>query len=769
MATRVAPVASVELHEPGQRYQVKYDGFARADLVADLLATGRARSNYVDWQGEPAMGEAARHSAAMAVDRGRLNAVICRPFLDLSQEIGLGHFRPLTGRWEALKGLGLPNEVKLYQSDGTPDQATAIESRFELPHNPVFCVSLYRAEPAPEHDWTAYPPRTEIHFGIADRENWALVLPYAGSMFLMYNDPDDGWRRVSETERSVRIPTLEGFAAGQRLLLWVACLRDRIVLSTDGFADDIWLYEQPGTRLRIPGGRMWLKHVGGQWMFSMFAIRMAAAEIDSAPINAGYESTDSRGELILQLQRRPVVDNDGNVLAEATAIDTTESRTDLTATQRAWQATIEPYAYTQEGVGTDPDTGEPVDFATHVSPELYTVQIGQYAEVVDNGAGSVEEIADEVIALTSDHPDALRTVACDLELDNQLGQRSGLEEHRRVDVSVGWEMSDESALTSPVLSGYVIEPPPMVAEGGESELKLTVLDPTVRLRDEKSDGRCPAFDGWAVKDVFHWVLDRCGLARSEQDLEDTGTVLSAGQPERPLWYAEPGRPWLELLQEVARFDYNAGLFFDEAGRFVKACRHCRNKRTPENVTRHDGTAEGACPSEVDWELYTRGAAATDPDGPGEILRIARSRRTLSAREFANYVVVSGLGADGQPVAAVAYDAASLYDPGSDRYVGWRKMHVEALESYTSQELVNRLCQDRFAELSQRPEHIRVITPLLPEVHIGQVVAVKGGETVGASEQKYRVTAVRHRIDRRRRDAGAGVTMVTARWLAAMGQ
>ncbi|MEA3247351.1 MAG: hypothetical protein U9Q74_14450, partial [Gemmatimonadota bacterium] len=375
------------------------------------------------------------------------------------------------------------------------------------------------------------------------------------------------------------------------------------------------------------------------------------------------------------------------------------------------------------------------------------------------------EIGTDVQRVESDHPDGLRTAVCEIDLDNQLGDYTQIDEHRRVNVKLGWEMSHEQVLVEPTVSGYVIEPPPLTEEGGDSELSLAVFDPMIRLRDEKSDGRCPVFDGWAVRDVFEWVLDRCGLSRSEQDLEDTGTVLSAGQPESPLWYAEPGRSWLELLEEVARFDYNAGIYFDETGTFVKACRHCRVKRTAADVTEHDGSADGACPTAVDWELYTRGSAATDPAAPGEILRVRRPRKTLSAaREFANYVVISGLGENGLPVAAVASDPASMYDPESDRYVGWRKMHVEVLESYVSQELVNRLCQDRFAELSRRPEHIEIMTPLMPEVKIGHVIEVKGGESVGASDQTYRVSAVRHWLDRSRRDSDAAVTRITARWL-----
>ncbi|MFW5868337.1 MAG: hypothetical protein ACOCX2_11005 [Armatimonadota bacterium] len=766
MATRVAPVAQVNLKDPGQRFQVKHDGFAQADLVAAMLENGRAISNYVDWQGQPATGAAARHSAARVVGRGSLNAVIARPFLDLSQEIGLGHFDQIGGTWQALKGIGLPGEVKLYQSDGQANLATGLQSRFDLPNNPVICLSLYRAEPGPDHDWAAAPPRTEVHFGIAARENWALVLPYAGPLYLMYNDPVEGWRRVSETERSITVPTLEGFGAGQRMLLWIACIRDRIVMSTDGFAEDVWIYEQPGRTLRIPGGPIRIEHTGGQWMVSMFGVRMPTAQIDSAGIEAGYDSVQSTGELILQTQRHPVVDNDENVLAEVSGEDTTLSRTDLTPTQRAWRATIAPHVHTQTGVGTDPETGAPVDFTTCVSPELYTVQIGQYAEVQDNGEPASSEVASDVIALESDHPDRERAVLCELEMDNQGGAYTEIEEHRRVDVRLGWEMSDASVETAAAMSGYIVEPPPMTAAGGESELALTLLDPTIRLRDEKADGRCPVFDGWAVIDVFRWVLDRCGFDRSEQVLEDTGTVLSAGQPEKPLWRPEPGKSWLEFLREVAAYDSGAAVFFDEQGRVVKACPHCRTARSAADVAQHDGSTTGACPSTVDWQLYTRGGEAVDPQAEGEVLQIRRPRRSLSAaRDFANFVVVTGCGEDAESVVATAYDSASLYDPSSDRYVGWRKMHVEALERYISQETVERLCADRFAELSRRPEHIDVFTPLLPEMRIGNVVEVSGGESVGAEGRLYRVTAVRHRLDRRRDDAGGAVTRITARWLA----
>ncbi len=761
MSTRVTPIAQVELLAAGQRYQVRYDGFGRADLVAELLSHGEAVSNFVDWRGETAWGSAARYPAAMVVARDDLNCVIARPFLDTSQAIGLGHFTQQSGTWSALTGIGLPNEVKLYQSDGAPNKQTGAISNFDLPTNPVFCVSLYRAEPSPDHDWAAHPPYTEIHFGIGDQDTWALVLPYAGSMFLMHHGAD-GWRRVTESERSVHVPTLEGFASGQRLLLWVAVIRGRIVVSTDGFVEDMWVYEVPGKTLQVPKGRIGLQHNAGQWMFSFLPITMPTAEIESAPIECGYATDDSEGELFLGIRHGAVVDDYQNTLKQAVAEDITDERSDLTDTQRAWRATIEPYVHEESAVGVDPESGEPVDFRTCVSPQLYAVQMGQYADVMDNGEGQTTEVSTDVISVEGDHPEDAQAVAYDVGLDNQLGQYSDLAEYTRAQVSIGWQMSDDSTQVAQALSGYVVEPPPSVLAGGKGQLELSLLDPTIRLRDEKVDGRSPVFDGWPVQDVFRWVLDRCGLDRSEQFLEDTGVCLSLGQPERPLWLPEVGRSWFDFLEAVAKFDFNAGIFFDEHGIFVKACRYCRQHRTGADAMEHDGGADGACSTLVDWELYTRGASAPDPDDAGEILRIARPRRTLSSMDFANYVAVCGIGADGRPVQAVSYDPASLYDPASDRYVGWRKMHVEALESYTSQDLVNRLCQERYAELSKRPEHVSIVTPLLPEMRIGHVVIVHGGETVGAAGQKYRITSVRHTVRKGR--PSTATTAITARWL-----
>ncbi len=759
MAQRVYPIAKVELHEPGRQYRATYDGFGQHDVLADLIHNGRVTVQSTDLG---ALGRAGLQvPSAMLVDHPKVNAVLARPFLDTSQAIGLGHFTTEGGAWVALPNHGLEGEVQLFQYDGTANETTGAISNFTLPTNPVFALSLYRTDPPPDHDWSQAPPHTEIHFGVAETDEWALCLPYGAPMFVMRRQ-GGVWYKAADSEKSVKVPTLEGFSAGQRLLLWLALWRGKIVISTDAFAQDIWVYEVPGWELRVRCGKISVLHNAGQFMFSFFPITMPAAVLDSEPIETGYATQNSTGELGLNYRQLAVVNDSGIPLREVQVTDTTDTREDLTTTQRAWQAAIEPYLHAQEAVGIDPETDQAVDFQTMVSPQLFSVGIGQYPQVDELGTLQKADIAGHVEATEGDHSDRLRGVRYRLALDNQLGQYADLEEYRRVNVQLGWKMSDDSNQLTSTISGYLVAPPPTVFGGGDTELKATVLDGIVRLRDEKCDGRAPIFDNWAVTDAFHWVLDRCGIPRSQQSLEDTGMRLSMGEPEEPLWAVEAGRSWLELLEEVARYDHGAAIFFDAEGNFVKACPHCRQARTAANVTQHDGTVTGACGSTVSWYLYTRAAAAPDPAEPGEILALRKPRLSLSARDYVNYVAVCGLGKDGRPVRSVVYDPASLYDPNSDQFVGWRKMEVQALPNYTTQAEVNRLAQEIFAERSRRPEFIHVLTPLEPRMTIGQVLAVRGAEQVGAGGQLYRIVALHHKVQRQ--PDRLAVTSIKARWL-----
>ncbi|MEN6641978.1 MAG: hypothetical protein ABFE08_05990 [Armatimonadia bacterium] len=760
--SRSYPIARVRVYEAGQEAYARYDGFGRYDVAGDLFAEQAVRVSEVDpaelgiWSGQ---GYRAPMPAAMHVRAGGLNTVMCRPFLDTTQAIGLGHFAPVAGTWRGLKGLGLGQEVKLYQSDGTSNRVTGMESRFALPHNPLFALSLYRAEPGPEHDW-GQPPYTEIHFGIGEQDEWALVIPYGAPMFVMRRRGGQ-WTRVHDKEKAVRWPTLEGVAKGQRLFLWIGALRGRLAISTDGFADDVWVCETPEP-LSIKSSKVTLWHNAGQWAFSFLPIKMTPAKVYGPVIETGYPSVASKGEVTLEGRMIPVVDDAGAMLSAPLLLDDSLAREGLTETQRSWQVQMAPHRHIEEGVGVDPDTGQAVDFETWVSPEWLATQVAQEAEVAKCAAPVYHDLSTDAIAVHGEHAQDKATARYQVALDNQRGQHAELREYRRASVAVGWKMSDGTEALVEVIDGQVVEPPVVAMPGGTSETRISILDPMLRLRDEKADGRTPVFDGWPVVKVIRWVLARCGVPVTEQDLEDTGTVLSSGTVEQPVWQVEPGRSWVEFLQEVARFDYNAAIWFDEVGAFRKTCRYCRQKRTAAEVTRHDGTLEGACDNTVRWEMYTRGKVAPNPQAAGEVLDLRRTRKSLAPEEYANYVVVSGMDEAGRPVKAVTFDAASLYDAASEQYVGWRKMEVVTLPGRSSQEAVNRIAAERLAELSARPEHVRMVTPLLPEARVGQVLRISGGEKMGVNGQCYRIEAVRHQVERRQDEVAT--TVVEAKWL-----
>ena len=741
---------------------MRYDGFGQYDVAGEVMQNAETLVSPVDpaalglWEG---MGYPALLPSALHVPAEGVNSVICRPFADTSQSIGLGHFDTVGGRWEALRGLGLNQEVKLYQSDGTSNMTTGLVSRFTLPHNPIFAVSLYRAEPGPDHDWSQ-PPYTEIHFGVHGNDEWAILLPYTQSLEVLRRT-QAGWRVVPSRRTSAPLGLTEGHARGQRLVLWVAVLRHRLALSTDGFERHVWTYEDSEPAV-VKSGKLTVWHNAGQWVMSLLPAKMAPAVVYSPPIETGFPTRRSSGQVLVEGRMMPVLDDDLQVLSTPLVIDDSGTRAGLSETQRSWKVQINPFRYRQEAVGVDPDTEETVDFETWLSPEWLATQVVQAAELSAGEEPVYRDLSADALAVEGEHAADKMTAKYRVALDNQQGQHSTLQENRRTSLALGWRMSDGTETLAGIVDGHLAEPPMRMAAGGMSEAVINVLDPMLRLRDEKADGRTPVFDGWLVREVFEWVLGRCGVPESEQDLEDTGTVLSTGTVEEPAWQVEPGRSWAEFLEQVAEFDYGAAIYFDEVGAFRKTCGHCRQKRTAANVTTHDGTLTGACDNQVRWELYTRAQAAPQSQAPGEVLDLRRTRRSLAPEEYANYVVVCGVDEDGRPVRATAFDAASLYDPQSERYVGWRKMDVTTAPGYMTPAEVNRLALDRLQELGTRPEHVTVVTPLLPEVRIGQVMRIHGGETVGVAGELYRVQAVRHEV--RRRPHEVAVTTLEGRWL-----
>lgn len=754
MAERRQPVARVRLHEPGRRYLQRYDGFGYHAGVAEAWRGGALSCNAVVESGYLSGAGVVGQSpspAAFVPASDDLDLMVCRPFLDASQPIGLAHFEVSGGQWRGLPGLGIGSEVRLYQYDGRASTPTGAVSRFTLPRNPVVCVSLHRWAPSATHPWAETPPCTELQLGVGGGSEWSLVLPYGGPA-IVQRRVDGVWERVANAGRTTRLSSLEGTAPGSRVFVWIAVWNGKLVISTDGFADDLWVCPTGAGQVEVSAGRLGLWHNAGQWAFSVIPVGMVTATVDSAPIDAGYDTEACSGEVFVSSRGLSLVTDPPGAAGTVAVRDSTLERTDLTEQQRAWAAVLVPAVHEC----TNPP------FVTCTSPELYSVQIGQYPEVVDTGLQAWREISDDVMALETDASAGAVAAVAQLWMDNTLGQYAALAEYQECSLQAGWVLHDGRAEYAPSMHGYLVEPEQAIDGSPSGHVEARVVDALTRLRDEKCDGRSPVFDGWSVSDAVRWVLGRCSVPTEGMAIEDTGVLLSQGDPRRPVWEVEPGRPWCDFLSEIAEFDHLGELFCDANGVTHKACRFCRQARTSETVLQHDGRLEGPCGDVPIWDLYTRAQESDGVQISGAVVSVERPRRSLSASGFANHVTVCGMAPDGTPVRSVAWDPGSIGDVASDVYVGWRKMAVRALETYTTEAEANRLAQGLLRDRVWRPEFIRVDVPLEPAIAVGDVARIHGGERVGVAGRYYRITGVHHSVGRDR--GGAAVTRVSGQWL-----
>lgn len=758
MGERVRAMAEVKVADAGRRYVRKYDGFGRYDLIADLW---KQAAHTQPWQPCDFSVSYSEHNGRwepglILIDEPGINGVMCTPRIDTSLAVGSNYFTFDSDKWNEL-GAWWPGERRLFSYDGTENRTSWAESKFHLPPNPVLCLSFYRAGPNTDQDFAANPPYTAIEFG----REYALVFPYDGPPLVQWWNPDTG-RYEALKSKGKRIPWSAvkddgGHRKGERSWVWIAALRGHILISSNRFFIDPMVVQVPPHAVWAPNvapGRIRISNVGGQWWFAFHPVSMQAAYAQSPWMDAGYPLRDNTEPLRQRIRHSPVIGymydspEASYAAKEVTLIDVSSQTPGIGQTQYVWRASFEPQTWysTEEGPTTDSDArlGDGSLFRTCNSPVLYAALLHQKADIEDRGALNETDVTDDCMLVSGRH-DARRAGIYRLRLDNQAGRHTDLGAYRRVCVSLGWRKTnpDENDVTRK-FTGYIVEPS-QANIAGKNRVEVSLVDGVVMLRDQKCDGRWPVFDGWLISEVFDWVLRRCGIPPEKQDLEELNTTLSEGPPERPLWRVERGRDAWSFLQEVAEFDYNAVVWFDADGTFKKTCRFCRNKRTPDDYTLHDGVTEGGCPLTVDQVFYTRGDKAPDPSEAGEILSIDRPSITLSSRHFANYVAVLGLREDGAPVAAYAADWSSIYDKNADNYVGWPKMQVRALEDYATQQIVNRIAYEKLKELSSRPEYIVIVTPLSEKLNIGGVIQIKGAEDLGVDGRKYRITSIRHEV------------------------
>ncbi|MGD8238886.1 MAG: hypothetical protein PVH68_10055, partial [Armatimonadota bacterium] len=677
------------------------------------------------------------------------------------------------------------------------------ESRFALPRNPIFCVALARGEPHGDHQTDAY---VAIEFGCTATTGYALVLPFREPAYLAqyhtqeqveYYEDERGtmpvtvtsnvWLKLPESEQSIRLPSAEGYARGERAFVWIGVIGGKLVTSCDGFNTDVNVWgPESGDSVWVHEGGLRVEGRGCEFSFSYFPCRMFGARVLGAEVPAGYATQLATGEIgELELpsaaqwrlhteQGDPIDDNEnGDPLVSVEDVPPESGGT----WTRQWDLNLRPRRSTSSFI----DRGG-------LSRELHHWRSAQVSQVVHGQRAKCSEAAlpsdaslteDDLAALRGEYDNGREAGRFHLGVDNALGAQTALGSRRLCELSVGWRVlvdGQEQGSLSQVFGGYSLEPVMGTRSAAGTHMAVPLGNDMLRLAEMKADGRVPAFDGWTVWGAIRWILGRCGIPDEKMDLEDLGTVLPVKAREH-LWKPEKGRLWLDVLADLCEYDFNAALWFDEGGTAVKGCRYCRSKRTngdpalDSHVQKHRHWNDTGCqavdatrgPGGVYREYYTRGTAAGDPESTyGEILEFDRRWEELPGHRFATWVEVGGKDVRGRPVTVVANCEKAVRDPSDPRFTGGWHIHAPPLnvDHVVTEAEAARIARWKLWELSQRPEYVTVRTPLDDGIRKGHVFQIKGAEDADLDEAKFRVTGVIYDLQRRPRGVAVDAKLGT---------
>lgn len=665
-----------------------------------------------------------------------------------------------------------------------------------------------------------------------------LVMPFGTPPQLWWrHDTHTGneWEPMLGRPQGLRWGSLggapRGMANAESATIWIACLRSGVAVSTDRFREDLFYQRFPiiesgqdvgkmwagqfvdGWTPDVPAGFVRIGNNAGFWGCSF--IPLLAGDGDDATLygplhEVGYEDPGFLAEeKILQARTRrktqpSAVASDAYVQVEDVS-GTPNARRALTdaTKQREWRATFVEtqwsHTFTRAGQQVPmqrySDTGS-ATFTCHVSPELYAVSMAELPTVEGSGSVGDVEVGTLMALGYSAGPDT-SVAEAQCVLDNRLAEHREMriQGAREATVELGYELSDDTTEYTQVLTGIISDP-----QAVEDPLSIpTVLphcpDFGALLSRNAADGTLPTFDGWPVWRVLQFILRRAGFADAEmgividasdhysvdmsdvtKGIEDTGTYLSMGPPERPIWQVARGRALYEFIRGVARFDNLAGFWFHPDGTFTKGCRYCRRRRdgSDPNGThhpqRHQGPNSTGCQAYdvvragnaqgVDIELYSTPAELISSGvtllGP-EILSMSVQNMRHDGRRFANRIEVtttdrtspnrSSDGASPDPISSVVEDLASIEDPLAANYAHGEIFKVILDETLVSQGQANALALDELAQLSHTQEYIELELPLNPGIAKGSVFRTRTGDDIplDVNNHVYRTQYVEHEL------------------------
>ena len=191
------------------------------------------------------------------------------------------------------------------------------------------------------------------------------------------------------------------------------------------------------------------------------------------------------------------------------------------------------------------------------------------------------------------------------------------------------------------------------------------------LEDDKCDGMMPDYADMKVVDAVRDVLLRHGIPAAH-----LGTLYDSGWkvPSKHIWTEDDkqreeeagyrpaeGTSFVEILEQLRKYEYRVMFFFDAAGRF-------------------------------NWMQYPATSAAVAfpaKYGDDQFHAMRKVQRAGGQRMQANYVRITGKDRlTGEPLVGVKEDRASITDPAAANFLGRRKPVFDVDETLNEQRFVD---------------------------------------------------------------------------------
>ncbi len=788
---RKAAASQVLLGNAGLSYEPTTDGFGGPFVrVSDVLAEGKALASVLP-AGTGVNQQYVRPAYELVAVDDRHDAVTLPVLLDINTAIEAKDYileqAGEEGEWLELEA-DIGNS-KWQWFVGATHQVSTATTRFDLPLNCPFIVSIWRAGIAADFDYDYGYPTTELHWGVTDEVDWGLMFPYAyqaeigryWSDFEYYEyDTDEivtGGKFAMAPNGKLALSWEADQTRAQQWNILVWPLGDRFLitnlnsLSVQAGGQEI-VYRWPGYSIWSPEGPLHLAHNAGEWAFRFVPVYMPEATYIVGPnIDVGYDKTLALGGYC----NLPFVSNYYNGgYGSISVTDGSAITPALGKYQMRWLLTLGRSRTASEY--TDAEDEEQILYFDR-SPIVYGLQVFQVGCVGQKSPGE-NDVTDDMIEIEVEAEMGRAGRLATVMLDNHAGAYSDMAAARDIEVKLGWFEEEiggpgEQTIFTTMFAGMTVEPEYRLEADTSPEVVVTCIDNATKLAAAKADGRVPIFDGWLVTDILTWVLARCNIPAAYRvvgtDIENLGLRTNSGLPDDVIWRVEPGRTWLDFIREdLLEKAYGAAdVWIGSDGHVEVGCPYCRTLRSADPDSdnywaKHDGWASIGClaadvtragESGVDYVLFaepTVAPAAQQADGPGELALVHRYKEQANPEEWANIVVALAQTPDGASAIRASFvhkDGIIYNESNPTGYQGFPAHKVVTLPTGSSPADANRKAWEEFQHVTGRPDWIRAALPLLPPLDLGMVVETRGCSDIGIENAKWRVASVHHRAFR----------------------